>query len=317
MRQASFIAGDWGTSYLRLFLCEQDGAVIDRSDGPGAAQCIGKFPETLDSLTQHWRRHRSGLPVYLCGMVGSSFGWMPAPYLSCPARPADIAAACVTLSGGVVHIVPGLACRNPVDAPDVMRGEETQILGLFKLHPLLAHGRHLLCLPGTHTKWVSIDEGMVRDFLTAPTGELFAALCAHTVLVKDDQRLGGVAIDEGAAFDRGVAEVRRFTHVNLLHRLFESRSRRVAGELDAKEAAPFLSGMLIAADVQGALNVFAAAAQARTVFVIGSAALTERYAKALSVAGKEALTLDGSHAAVTGLAFLHQLLSTRDLHHVG
>jgi 2-keto-3-deoxy-galactonokinase len=96
-------------------------------------------------------------------MVGSSIGWVEAPYLACPARPKDIAAACARVREGRIRIVPGLSCRNRFDAPDVMRGEETQILGALDLQPDLRQGRRLLCLPGTHTKWVLLEEGVHCD----------------------------------------------------------------------------------------------------------------------------------------------------------
>src|SRR6185436_6198995 len=74
---------------------------------------------------------------------------------------------------------------NPLGAPDVMRGEETQLVGALEIEPALAAGRHLVCMPGTHTKWVSMRDGIVQEFLTVPTGEVFALLCNHSVLVHD------------------------------------------------------------------------------------------------------------------------------------
>ena len=126
MSAPAFIAGDWGTSHLRLFLCDAQGVPLESAFGPGAADVGGAFADTLDSLTSDWQQRARSLPTILCGMVGSSIGWTQTAYVPCPVRPAQIATACVALRDGRVHIVPGLSCRNRLEAPDVMRGEETQ-----------------------------------------------------------------------------------------------------------------------------------------------------------------------------------------------
>src|SRR5712675_3705817 len=100
MTEPSFVAGDWGTTHLRLFLCDADGRVLDSAAGPGAASVRGDFPRVFDSLLAGWRQRFGPLPAVLCGMVGSSIGWAQVPYLPCPARPARIAAACVALRDG-------------------------------------------------------------------------------------------------------------------------------------------------------------------------------------------------------------------------
>jgi 2-dehydro-3-deoxygalactonokinase len=316
MSAAALVAGDWGTSHLRLFLCQADGSVMASRDGPGAAEVQGGFPNALDALLADWTRQHGALPVVLCGMVGSSLGWTQAPYVSCPARPAQIAQACVALRDGQVHIVPGLSCRNQLNAPDVLRGEETQILGALRLNPALAAGRHLLCLPGTHTKWVLLEGGSVREFLTAPTGELFAILCEHSILVSDDRRRQDLpAASDGPAFDHGLMQIRRFPSASLLHRLFECRSRRLTGDLHSDEAMPLLSGMLIASDVQGAVRLFTGGGARTAVQLIGAPALTELYARALVAQDCDANVIDGTLAALNGLVQVHRLLSQRTVSH--
>jgi 2-dehydro-3-deoxygalactonokinase len=316
MSQAALVAGDWGTSHLRLFLCQADGAVIDSLNGPGAADVRASFADVLDSLLLGWTRHHGTLPVVLCGMVGSSLGWAQAPYVACPVRPEEIAQACVELREGAVHIVPGLSCRNRLDAPDVMRGEETQILGALRLNAALCRGRHLLCLPGTHTKWVVIEDGSVREFLTAPTGELFALLCRHSILVSDERaRLELDGTGDGPAFEQALLQIGRHPQAGLLHRLFECRSRRLTGELKSAQAIPLLSGMLIASDVQGALQLLAATPAASTVHVIGASALGGLYARALGSQGCGASLMDGTLASLSGLVQVQQLLSQHTVPH--
>jgi 2-dehydro-3-deoxygalactonokinase len=309
---STFVAGDWGTSHLRLFLCDDSGAVLESASGPGAAESRGEFAKVFDSLLARWTPHPEQLPAVLCGMVGSSIGWIQAPYLACPARPEDIATACATLRDGRIRIIPGLSCRNRLDAPDFMRGEETQILGALQLQPALRQGRRLLCLPGTHTKWVMLEDGAVIEFLTAPTGELFNLLRDHSVLVRER---GGAADSSTPAFKLGLAQVDRFPQTQVLHRLFECRSRALDGELAPPEAASFLSGLLIASDIAGALDVFASSMVVRAVHLIGSPQLMELYAAGLGLQHCETSSTDGVLAAVAGLAQVRRQLTHGSMAH--
>jgi 2-dehydro-3-deoxygalactonokinase len=311
MGEASFIAGDWGTSHLRLLLCDAGGSILDSRSGPGAADVDGGFADVFDSLTAQWGYDHGLLPAVLCGMVGSSIGWIQAPYVACPANPEQIVEACAVLRGGRVHIVPGLSCRNRLDSPDFLRGEETQILGALTLMPALRQGRWLLCHPGTHTKWVVLQDGRVREFLTAPSGEMFAVLRDHSVLVR---KLEGARtpIDENA-FREALTRFNKFPEAQLLHRLFECRSRQLSGELAAQSADGYLSGLLIASDVLGALRLLPGPHTCGSVCLIGSAQLTRLYATALASHGHGSSQIDGAEASRAGLVHVHQRLSERGL----
>jgi len=306
MVDARFIAGDWGTSHLRLMLCDAQGRILDLIDGPGAAAARGAFADIFDALVAGWLRRDRELPTILCGMVGASFGWTPVPYRSCPASPEQIASSCAELRDGRIRLVPGLSCRNRLEAPDFLRGEETQILGALRLQPELLRGRHLLCLPGTHTKWVVLEDGSVSEFLTAPAGELYELLCRHSVLVRD--QAGGTPAHDAAAFAQGLQRYRPTAAAGLLQQLFECRSRRLSGELAGASAASFLSGLLIANDVGGALQLFAGAISAGTVHLIGSPELMWLYSMALASHGCTPQSIDGSAASLAGLLQLSQLI---------
>ena len=196
-----------------------------------------------------------------------------------------------------------MRCSNPLGAPDVMRGEETQLLGARELDPRLDVGRQLVCMPGTHTKWVSLHNGVVHEFLTAPTGELFAMLCDHSVLVRD--RNTPVAY-HAAEFQRGLAEAARHPEVPLLHRLFQSRSLRLDKQLSAEGAPSWTSGLLIGTDVGGALGLFATHDATAPVYLIGTPALTEAYELALTRHGRKAVRIDGERAALAGLSYVYR-----------
>jgi 2-dehydro-3-deoxygalactonokinase len=313
MGQASFVAGDWGTSHLRVFLCSGEGLALDSAQGPGAADAGGRFASVFDGLVAPWQQRHGPLPAVLCGMVGSSIGWLPAPYVPCPAIPEQIALACVSLREGSIHIVPGLSCRNRLNAPDYMRGEETQILGALSLEPTLRRGHHLLCLPGTHTKWVMLADGAVHEFLTAPTGEVFALLRDHSVLLRDASAVEDVVGD--AAFEAGLAHFNQFPQAQLLHQLFECRARRLSGELSAQAAAAYLSGLLIASDVGGALRLLSAVIEVRTVHLIGSSQLTRLYAMGLAAHDYAVRSIEGTAASLAGLAQAQRQLSARCVTH--
>jgi 2-dehydro-3-deoxygalactonokinase len=308
MTGASFVAGDWGTTRLRLFLCDRDGMLLDSIEGPGAASAAGRFAAILESSSGPWRQRLGPLPTVLCGMVGSSIGWIQAPYLPCPAQLEQLAEACVSPSEGSVQIVPGLSCRNRYDAPDFMRGEETQILGALDRDPQLRRGSHLLCLPGTHTKWAVLKNGSVSEFLSSPTGELYALLRTHSVLV--GEHAGGTVLG-GKAFELGLEQFTSFPRAQLLHRLFECRSRRLSGEFSAAEAAAYLSGLLIASDIGGALQLLSHEAGAGSVHLIGSPELTQLYTAALASQDYRATTTDGAAASLAGMARVHRQLAQR------
>ncbi len=305
MSVATCIAGDWGTTHLRLFLVDGESTILATAEGPGVAQAAGRFESVLTGLTAAWQQQHGPLPVVLCGMVGSTIGWTNAPYVPCPAHPARIAGAMTSIADRSVFIAPGLSCRNRHGAPDVMRGEETQILGALHLNPALARGRHLLCLPGTHAKWVVLDNGCVEEFLTAVTGELFAVLDQHSVLVRAGDRAADFV---EAAFDAGMQRAIDNPQAALMHLLFECRSRQVVGELAREQAPDFLSGLLIAHDVLGAMRLFSdTVTNGETITIIANSSLAQRYRRALQALHVNTAIVDGSHASLAGLTLLHSI----------
>ncbi|HEY2068904.1 MAG TPA: 2-dehydro-3-deoxygalactonokinase [Rhizomicrobium sp.] len=292
----SFIAGDWGTSHLRLTLCDADGHALETETGPGVSTLGGKLAETFETLTRRWD---ATLPVMLCGMAGSTLGWREVPYLPCPADPRRIASGAVRFeaSGRRIAIAPGLSCNNVLGAPDVMRGEETQILGTLRARPSFAEGAHLLCLPGTHTKWAVLKSGRIETFVTGVSGELYDILARHSVLAGKQAD----APHSADAFDKGIAQ----PEASLIHLLFQTRSRQLAGDIRPDEAASFLSGLVIGQDVSGALKLFP---QDKPVILIGAPHLTTLYAAALRAHDVTSEIIDGAQASLSGLTALHDAL---------
>jgi 2-dehydro-3-deoxygalactonokinase len=312
MDREPYIAGDWGTSRLRLSLCFGE-RVLEARQGPGIGALREPAESVLRALIAGWRATHGPLPILLCGMAGSRNGWRETPYLPCPAdlRALREAALRFEADGAPVAIAPGLSCRSRLGSPEVMRGEETQIAGALALHPGLRTGRHLLCLPGTHTKWASLEEGHVRDFLTALTGELFALLRDGSTLMRaarasaedDSSRIPSAQDDAQDGFERGLDAATALGPASLLHGLFAVRSRQLIDGRSGEWALAHLSGLMIGADVRGALGLFDAPDE---VVLIGDGALNERYAQALRREGVAASSLDGEHCALRGLRTLWQ-----------
>ncbi len=297
-KAAAFIAVDWGTSNARFALCDEDGQALEIRKGPGAVESRGRFAEVFDAQTTEWRKAHGELSAYACGMVGSAIGWVEAPYLPAPADLYELADAPVKIRDRV-FVVPGMRCTNPLGAPDVMRGEETQLFGALCRGDLGA-GHRVVCMPGTHTKWAAVAGESLQEFLTAPTGEIFATLCEHTVLVRDKTT---PLTHEPAEFERGLAEAGKHRGM-LLHRVFQARSLRLDKQLSPEGAASWISGLLIGADVHGALSMFGEHDSSGPVLVIGAPQLTASYAHALSRAGRQSVELDGSVAALAGLGYI-------------
>lgn len=242
----AYVAVDWGTTRLRASLVGPDGTVLGSAQSEAGVQSVpaGGFPAALEAACAPWFGAHPDLPVLMAGMVGSRNGWVEAPYASCPAGADEIAARVLAVPGlgRRIEVVPGVDCRWPDGAYDVMRGEETQALGTGVRDGLLA-------LPGTHGKWIEMRGGRIARFATFVTGELFAAVSASFVgrlaeAPHDDA--GGAALAAEAARAPG----------GLTRALFQARARALAGDLPPGGVRPFLSRLLVEAEVAGALDLF-------------------------------------------------------------
>jgi 2-dehydro-3-deoxygalactonokinase len=286
------IGVDWGTTSFRAFRLARDGTLRDRRSALKGLVNVpdNRFADTLREEIGPWLAAGEN-HVLLSGMIGSRQGWKEAPYLPCPAGAADVAAALMEIEfdWGQVKLVPGLSAIDEAGVAEVMRGEETQVFGVLDA----MGGSGLACLPGTHSKWVRVDDGRIIGFSTHMTGEAFGALRGHTIL----GRMMREGPADGEPFDAGVR--RSGDAGGLLHHIFGARALVLAGRLAETDAAAYLSGILIGHEVRAVL----AGRTGQVVHVVGAPELTLLYGRAISANGGYPERHDGE-AAARGLALI-------------
>jgi 2-dehydro-3-deoxygalactonokinase len=291
---AALIGIDWGTTAFRAYKLGADGRVLDRRSAPSGILKVpeGDFERVLEREIGPWLVEEPDLPVIAAGMITSRQGWVEVPYCPCPAGSDEIARALwrhTTGGGHVVQFVPGLSIVGADGVPDVIRGEETQIVGEVREAP----GPRLLVLPGTHSKWARAQDGRIVWFATFMTGELFGVLKEHSIL---GRLMTGEADDE-RAFRRGLAYARSQPG-GLLKRLFSARTLSLFGQLSETAIGSYLSGLLIGSEIAEALSCLERAPEGEGITVIGSSDLAERYLLAIAAAGlpaRQGATDAGAH----------------------
>jgi 2-dehydro-3-deoxygalactonokinase len=303
---AQLIALDWGTTSLRAYKLAAGGVVLEqRALSSGIMQlpktpriingreCTDGFELAFDEACGDWLDAQPDLPVIACGMVGSAQGWREAAYCETPANVANLGNSLqtvVSLRGTLVHIVPGVIQRSRL--PNVMRGEETQVLGVLQNLPIEAAADLLIGLPGSHSKWVDVVDGCITHFDTFMTGEVFAVLSEHSILGRTLKQ--GAAFD-AQAFDRGVQiALSADGELGVLSTLFSARTLGLTGELSPTAQADYLSGLMIGHELAALATV-----QRRrrnnpnlpSIILIGNAQLCARYSRALDACGFANVTL--------------------------
>jgi 2-dehydro-3-deoxygalactonokinase len=330
--QTQLIALDWGTSSLRAYRLGAVGCVLELRSLPWG---VMKLPEVVppeisrvdekasfefafEEACGDWIRAAPQAPVIAAGMVGSRQGWLEAPYLPLPIavdRIGGTLSSVLTRNGQIVHIIPGLIENSAL--PNVMRGEETQVIGALSMldfgkTPSRAEQQNeqdeiLIGLPGSHSKWVQVRiqhrevQSHIEHFHTFMTGEVFAALCEHTILGRGMQA-SDVNADDHAAFDRGVRVPQNPAgRAGVLSTIFSTRTLGLTGVLDGAGQREYLSGLLISYEVTALQALMAEQGhQPARVILVGDAALCARYTRALRAYGLDQIEV-AEHATERGL----------------
>jgi 2-dehydro-3-deoxygalactonokinase len=287
---AQLIGLDWGTTWLRAYRFGHRGEVAESRHLPAGilrvpteAGPAAGFERAFEDACGDWLRAQPASAIIACGMIGSAQGWREAAYLEVPTRLDELGRTLTTVTtqrGAPLHIIPGLIARGAL--PEVMRGEETQVAGV--LEPAAPAARPdaetLIGLPGTHAKWVVVRDRAVVRFHTFMTGEVFAALCSHTIL---GRTMREPAAPDHRAFDRGV-EVARSPEgrAGILSTMFSTRTLGLVGALPPDAQADYLSGLLVGHELCGLEYLGERLDQ---VVLVGASDLCHRYRRALGVLG--------------------------------
>jgi len=288
----AIVAVDWGTSSFRLWLMSRDGTVLaEHRSHEGMTEVAERGFETVLESHLSALSAPKHLPVVICGMAGSRQGWVEAGYIATPADVTTIGETATVVPDTVrqIIIIPGLAVRSESD-PDVMRGEETQLLGAHLEMP----GGERYCMPGTHSKWVSMEGAMVTGFETFMTGELFSVISGKTILMHSTGGEGSVDAND-PAFLTGVRD--GWTQpAKTTHHLFSIRAGQLLYNHAADENRARLSGLLIGAEFAGA-----AVRGDEQIGLVASGALQRLYDAALSECGVKVRDIDADVAVRRGL----------------
>ena len=300
----ALIGLDWGTSSLRAYLMDANGTVIGERSEPWGIMHLGDrdFAGAHREVIGQWTE-ADDLPVIACGMVGSAQGWVEAPYCPAPAGAEDLARSLTIIPGTRVHIVAGVAQRGQ---PDVMRGEETQIIGALSRAARMAQECRVVC-PGSHSKWVTVRNGHIAAFTTYMTGELYSVLSEHSILGRFAHgRTPPDPADASDAFRLGVQTARDSEH-DSASLLFSARARVLLGGVRPDASLAYLSGVLIGSEVRSGLS-----GEVAPEALIGAPALCSRYADALREFDVVDVDLVGDSAArgLWAIATEAQLCST-------
>ncbi|MDX7951158.1 2-dehydro-3-deoxygalactonokinase [Lichenihabitans sp. Uapishka_5] len=291
MQLPAFVAVDWGTTRMRAALVDRNGHVLDRAASEDGVQSVpaGGYEAALEAACSAWFAAHPDLPVLMSGMVGSRNGWIEVPYVSPPCGADDLGRSLQRVAAAArrVFIVPGVDCRSEDGSYDVMRGEEVQAFGSG-----LRDG--LVCLPGTHSKWVEMVDGRIRRFATFATGELYAALTQSFVgrlaEAPDDA-------DAGAAVGETVARLPG----GLSRQVFQARAQVLAGTMSGHAVRPFLSALLIEAEAAGARAMFGAAG---AVTLVAGEPQLGPYERILARHGFSVVSVTPEAATLSGLKLL-------------
>ena len=283
-----WIAVDWGTSSLRAWAIDADGQDLDsKTSDQGMAKLeLSDFEAALMSLIEPWLSHEK-IDIIACGMVGARQGWIEAPYASTPCSPqANMITAPTKDPRLNVQIISGVSQAQPAD---VMRGEETQIAGFQKLNP---NWDGVICLPGTHTKWVQMSAGEIVSFQTFMTGEIFDLMCSSSVLRYSvagkgwDHDAFGTAVEDAISRPEAMAA-----------RLFSLRAESLLNDLPQATAKARLSGLLIGAELAAARPYWLG----QSIAMIGPKAMGDGYAAALAAQHVPIIRTDTVHMTLAGL----------------
>ncbi len=297
----NWVAIDWGTTNVRFWLMSKEGKILSSKTSSMGMNIIQRdqYEAHILATIEEWFKPSDMKRIIACGMIGAANGWVEAMYQKTPCQPVSIEKIIEvpTMSPDLeVRIIPGIANYSP--NYDVMRGEETQICGFLADN---SDFEGVLCLPGTHTKWVEIKSGNVEGFRTFMTGELFdvlgkASILRHSVNTNtwDDNEFVS-SVETSLARPEEISS-----------RLFSIRAESLIGNLKPKMATSRLAGLLTGLELAGSKNYWGM----KNIVIIGSGKLADNYLKALKLKRINSRLVDSVTCTVNGLIKTRQGISS-------
>ena len=290
-KNVEWIAVDWGTTNLRAWLIAGDGEVLAacRSELGMSRLRPEDFETVLLEFVEDTLRSGGSIPVIVCGMAGAREGWKEAPYTAVPCAPPGLSEAVKPQTKDrrlQTFILPGLKQMEPAD---VMRGEETQISGYLAEKPEFDG---VICLPGTHTKWVRVSDRTITEFHTYMTGEIFGLLSSQSVL---RHSLGGEGWDQDAFLKALESVIEDPTSIS--SRLFSIRAKALVNNTEDAYLKSELSGYLLGLELGSVGQKWLG----QETVLIGDSRLVELYRAGLGILGINAILVDGKDITLSGL----------------
>lgn len=297
MQAPDFIGIDWGSTAFRAWAMTLEGEILDSQTSEKGLKSVtdDQFAAVIQEACGSWMKSAPGIPIVMCGMVGSKAGWKETTYAACPTSTQSLIQQAVTfdIDGHQVAILPGACAQGQAGNSDVMRGEEIQLLGAVTAAGLSTAE---VCIPGTHCKWAQLQDGILMGFQTFVTGELFQ-------LLRKQSLVGALA--DGDTFDAQAFHdgLKRSQTDVLSHAVFAARANVLCASMQPGQVSSYLSGVLIGAEI-GARNL----AKGTPIVLMATGLLSDRYAEAFKVFGIDAQMIEAKVATRAGLTIAARAL---------
>lgn len=293
--EGELICVDWGSTNFRAFLIGTDGALLNAIFSNQGM--LGVKPDAFETTLFNQLKNWPNLPIIMAGMVGSLKGWRNTNYVTCPV---DIKKLSVnlthieTIQNRNIAIIAGI--ENNSDAPqyDVARGEETQAIGAIHLVGKQLEPQAIFCLPGTHSKWMSVKNHQITRITTHMTGEIFDMLTKHSILAPQERSEPSSKNDK--IFLNGLDCAQQ--DGGLSHHVFSARTNMLKGILANDDIENYLSGILIGSEIKEMLKILP---NCDHVYLVGNDKLNQIYSLALNHLGVNCALINGEKAAYTGM----------------
>ncbi len=270
-----YIAIEWTSVTFHAFLLDGETVLDEKKIDRGTTRVSNdEFEAALREELGNWVEKADR--ILFSGMVTSRNGWIETPFAPVPAGPADLASqAIVHHVDGLPPLIflPGIAQTKPL--PDVMRGEEMSLFGL-------AETDGLFVLPGPHAKWVRMEGGRITAITTYMSGEILNLLKKDSLV---SRLIPPSCQERPEAFCRGVRTAFEDSTFpgRVLARIFSARSLVLFDQLAPEEITDYLAGLMIGSEISEALKD-----GKPKIYIVGQAALAQKYKRALDLSGVDA-----------------------------